>query len=263
MRVRLTLKPGQPGTKGPLARYGKRLVCVRYRYDEQTHQQVKTVELIESRKNWEADDASRGSESMMAVRVGRQELELRRAPLILAVRRLGRWGAYEHARRDQGRAVFNRSQKNRVLSILILAAILVIGAAQLTGAIESLWRQIRDGGRSAERAEYCELLEPTIFQLDRTKRAYDRWKNQNLPLEYNILLDGNEEIKKLLLEKEHLVPTELKDDAKKLLDHYDRREFERLQGVELEDNPFPRDSAEGFRSRHAELTVKLGEGPCL
>ena len=78
MRVRLTLKPGQPGTKGPLARYGKRLVCVRYRYDEQTHQQVKTVELIESRKNWEAEDASRGGESMMAVRVGRQELELRR-----------------------------------------------------------------------------------------------------------------------------------------------------------------------------------------
>ena len=78
MRVRLTLKPGQPGTKGPLARYGKRLVCVRYRYDEQTHQRVKTVELIEDRTDWEAEDGSRGGESMIAVRVGWQELELRR-----------------------------------------------------------------------------------------------------------------------------------------------------------------------------------------
>ena len=50
MRARLTLKLGQPGTKGPLAHYGKRLVCVRYRYDEQTHQRVKTVELIEDRR---------------------------------------------------------------------------------------------------------------------------------------------------------------------------------------------------------------------
>ncbi len=29
-----------------MARYGKRLVCVRYHYDEQTRQRVKTVELI-------------------------------------------------------------------------------------------------------------------------------------------------------------------------------------------------------------------------
>ncbi len=40
-RIRLTLKPGQPGTKGLLARYGKRLVCVRYRYDERTRQRVR------------------------------------------------------------------------------------------------------------------------------------------------------------------------------------------------------------------------------
>ena len=51
MRTRLTLKPGQPGTKSLLARYGKSLVCVRYRYDEQTRQRVKTVELIVDRKN--------------------------------------------------------------------------------------------------------------------------------------------------------------------------------------------------------------------
>ncbi len=67
MRVRLTLKPGQTGTKGPLARYGMRLVCVRYRYDEQTHQRVKTVELIEDRTDWRAEDECRGGEELIAV----------------------------------------------------------------------------------------------------------------------------------------------------------------------------------------------------
>lgn len=33
MQARLKLKPGQNGTKKHLARYGERLVCVRYRYD--------------------------------------------------------------------------------------------------------------------------------------------------------------------------------------------------------------------------------------
>ncbi len=78
MRIRLTLKPGQPGTKGLLARYGKSLVCVRYRYDERTKQRVKTVELIVSRSDWKPVGTRSGSESVVAVRVGWQEAELRR-----------------------------------------------------------------------------------------------------------------------------------------------------------------------------------------
>ena len=34
MEARLKLKPGQNGTKKLLARFGERLVCVRYRYDD-------------------------------------------------------------------------------------------------------------------------------------------------------------------------------------------------------------------------------------
>jgi hypothetical protein len=33
METRLTLRPGMPGTKRLLARYGERLVCVRYLYE--------------------------------------------------------------------------------------------------------------------------------------------------------------------------------------------------------------------------------------
>src|SRR5713226_1277422 len=46
MEIRLTLRPGMSGTKKLLARYGERLVCVRYRYDRATGRRVKTAELI-------------------------------------------------------------------------------------------------------------------------------------------------------------------------------------------------------------------------
>jgi hypothetical protein len=46
MRTRLTLPPEQDGAKRLRNRYGERLVCVRYRYDETMKQRWKTVELI-------------------------------------------------------------------------------------------------------------------------------------------------------------------------------------------------------------------------
>ena len=46
MRTRLTLHPNQDGAKQLRDRYGDRLVCVRYRYDETKKQRWKTVELI-------------------------------------------------------------------------------------------------------------------------------------------------------------------------------------------------------------------------
>lgn len=46
LRTRLSLRPGERGTRKLHARYGDRLVCVRYRYDEATGRRIKTVELI-------------------------------------------------------------------------------------------------------------------------------------------------------------------------------------------------------------------------
>jgi len=53
MQTRLTLKPGQKGTKKLVKRYGDKLVCVRYRYDAQRKKRYKTVELIEEEVDWE------------------------------------------------------------------------------------------------------------------------------------------------------------------------------------------------------------------
>ena len=46
MRTLETLKPGQMGTRELLARYGPSLLCVRYRYDEDTRERLKTVESV-------------------------------------------------------------------------------------------------------------------------------------------------------------------------------------------------------------------------
>ncbi|MEA2570769.1 MAG: hypothetical protein QOI24_2770 [Acidobacteriota bacterium] len=51
-RTRLTLKPGRPGTKRLLTEYGDRLVCVRYRYDDERKIRCKTVELIVDEITW-------------------------------------------------------------------------------------------------------------------------------------------------------------------------------------------------------------------
>src|SRR6267378_3154372 len=52
METRLTLRAGMPGTKRLVARYGERLVCVRYLYDEIRSRRLKTVELVVEEASW-------------------------------------------------------------------------------------------------------------------------------------------------------------------------------------------------------------------
>ena len=52
MQTRLTLKPGQKGTKALQAEYGDRLVCVRYKYDASRRKRYKTVELVVEARDW-------------------------------------------------------------------------------------------------------------------------------------------------------------------------------------------------------------------
>jgi len=55
MRIHLTLRPEQRGAKQLLAQYGNRLVCVRYRYEEQQKNRFKTVEVIVEESDWKPD----------------------------------------------------------------------------------------------------------------------------------------------------------------------------------------------------------------
>lgn len=52
MQTRLSLKPGQKGTKKLVVQYGDQLVAVRYRYDAARQRRYKTVELIVEESPW-------------------------------------------------------------------------------------------------------------------------------------------------------------------------------------------------------------------
>lgn len=76
MRTKLTLHPGQRGTRKLTAKYGEQLVCVRYRYDEAKKKRYKTVELIEEAVDWEPNGKPKETR-IVAVRINWQEEDMR------------------------------------------------------------------------------------------------------------------------------------------------------------------------------------------
>ena len=77
MRTRLTLHPNQDGAKQLRERYGERLVCVRYRYDETTKERWKTVELIIEKSAWEPPKPKWQEDTLVALQVAAQERAVR------------------------------------------------------------------------------------------------------------------------------------------------------------------------------------------
>lgn len=87
MRTLLTRRAGQPGTKKLAARYGSDLVCVRYRYDDELRQRIKTVEIVIGRVDWIKSDRRDGDQMEVHFRLEPREDLLRRAVLHAG----GRW----------------------------------------------------------------------------------------------------------------------------------------------------------------------------
>jgi hypothetical protein len=79
LRTRLTLKPGRPGTLEMLERYGSKLVCVRYRYDDELGLRYKTVELIVDEKRWTPPHTPHRLTDLVEVRLDYREASLREA----------------------------------------------------------------------------------------------------------------------------------------------------------------------------------------
>ena len=79
METRLTLRPGDKGTRKLAERFGKRLVRVRYLYDAEAGQRLKTVELIVQSIPWEPRSRSlrRRDDDIVAVRIAWHETDLR------------------------------------------------------------------------------------------------------------------------------------------------------------------------------------------
>lgn len=116
-----------------------------------------------------------------------------------------------------------------------------------------------------------QLLGPAVMQLERTKRAFDRWDAKNLYLEAKIVRDGNVAVRDLLLSNGHLIPPELMEHASLLVEHYDRwlEEFETKRVKESPANedafvfvgpqgfPFPSKSEQQFKEVFRRLQQDL------
>lgn len=79
METRLTRRPGEPGTKKLVERYGERLLRVRYVYDAANARRLKTVELIIESVPWRPAPRHprRRDDDIVAVAIGWHETDLR------------------------------------------------------------------------------------------------------------------------------------------------------------------------------------------
>lgn len=117
----------------------------------------------------------------------------------------------------------------------------------------------------------AQLLGPVNMLLSRTEIAFKRLTAHNTFLEAKILKESNETIRDLLLQRSHLIPAALQEDASQLLAHYDRylEEFDRVRQGNTPANdepfvfvgpkgfPFPRTSADRFQAYYRELWQEL------
>lgn len=72
------LAPGQKGTNRLHEQFGDRLLCVRYRYDDQLRKRFKTVELIMEDAPWTPPSRPFTANALVGERVGFPEVELQR-----------------------------------------------------------------------------------------------------------------------------------------------------------------------------------------
>lgn len=72
-KARLTLRPGDPGTKRMAEEYGDRLVAVRYRYDETAWRRYTTVELIVDDAPWTPERHFSDPDRVVGLRIGWEE----------------------------------------------------------------------------------------------------------------------------------------------------------------------------------------------
>ncbi|MET4638017.1 hypothetical protein [Mycetocola sp. 2940] len=112
-----------------------------------------------------------------------------------------------------------------VVSGTVIAALVGLltrrSEARIKESVAAEFRAIAEA-RDADRALLAEVLGPVCAHLARTRQAFGRWRSRNLHLETRIMADSNETIRRILLEKYHLLTPELRPPAMKLVEHYDK-----------------------------------------
>jgi len=165
-----------------------------------------------------------------------------------------------------------------VLSGSVVAAVVGVLFHRRAKAIEQQLRvqaetqiTVSRSTREWQEAILAKVLGPVVMHLLRTRRAFDRWKDQQLFLEMEVIGKSNRYIRDLLLENGHLIPVELSDHAVALVEHYDAwlEEFEQKRHAENPDlktkfvfvGPkgygFPHPAEEAFIAKFHRLRIVL------
>mgnify|MGYP001616965773 FL=1 len=87
MKTRLILKPGQRGTKSLVKQYGDALLYVRFRYDAESRQRLKTVELVVDRAPWTPPQPRYALDELVPLRIEVSDMQAR----VQAKAAGGRW----------------------------------------------------------------------------------------------------------------------------------------------------------------------------
>ncbi|HDQ45353.1 MAG TPA: hypothetical protein ENN17_07655 [bacterium] len=93
MKAQKTLMPGEPGTRLATDKYGERLLCVRYRIDQNTLRKYKTVELIEAEVHPIRKTGRTPVNKKLRIRIHPKEVHLRRVVKAAG----GKWDAEKQA----------------------------------------------------------------------------------------------------------------------------------------------------------------------
>ncbi|MFH0974950.1 MAG: hypothetical protein V1874_04110 [Spirochaetota bacterium] len=87
MKIKRKLIPGEPGTKRWVEKFGKDLLCIRYRYDENQNIKLTTAEIIVNKNTWERNSKKIPPNKKMNIRINYEESRL--AGIVKAAG--GRW----------------------------------------------------------------------------------------------------------------------------------------------------------------------------
>lgn len=156
----------------------------------------------------------------------------------------------------------------------VMSAFLAKRNAQINEAIRLQYAELqRQANAKGEWKERCisEFLGPAFIQLDRTERAFARWRKKNVFLESKVIREGNVFLRDLILTKPHFVPPDLLDDVGTLVEHYDRwlEEFETVRSehdsspdtpfvfVGPQGYPFPREAALRIQARFRQYWAEV------
>lgn len=87
MITKRTVYPGQPGSKKWQKLYGNRLLCVRYKYDDENGKRITTIELIADEQDWQPKKTFIPKNKIVYLRIDYGELDLARKVKSMG----GRW----------------------------------------------------------------------------------------------------------------------------------------------------------------------------